>query len=295
MSQFSLPSLRLILFTTQPPLMVKTLIEAFEAHGQQVLLQVTSPGLHHSIIAPSNPKRDVLVSNHRDQLPAILSGLAPDLFFCAGFPLRLSPELLALPRLGCVNAHSSLLPKYRGPRPVFWQLMHGETQTGMTFHRMDTDFDTGPILVQHELDITPEDDARSIWDKLLKLEVSMLPEMLALISDGAPGTPQPTTGASYAPSPGVAERQLDWTRPATHLHNQIRALALEGVQTVIDGQAMLVRRARVVASPKVAAAPGILLACTAEGMLMQTGQDALMITEYIYENQIGQFFIPKKQ
>src|SRR2546421_12249620 len=108
-----------------------------------------------------------------DQLPAILSGLAPDLIFTASFPFRFSPELLELPRLGCVNAHFSLLPKYRGPNPLFRQFINGETQTGITLHRMDADFNTGPILVQRELALAPGEDARSLWNKLVDLELSM--------------------------------------------------------------------------------------------------------------------------
>jgi methionyl-tRNA formyltransferase len=159
---------------------------------------------------------------------------------------------------------------------------------------MDTDFNTGPILLQRTLDIAPDDDALSMWNKFFQLEVSMLSEMLALVSAGAPGTPQPTLGASYAPLPGVAERQLDWTQPATQLYNQIRAQSWEGVRALIDGQIMLVRRSRVVCALKVSALPGTLLACTAEGMLVQTGEDALMVTEYLSEDQIRRSAFPKK-
>jgi methionyl-tRNA formyltransferase len=298
MSQLSLPSLRLVLFTgRRPPHQTQTLIEAFKALGQQVLLVVTSrdPYIFYGVIAQTSHKQHILISNHTDPLPAILTGLAPDLIFCAGFPLRFPPELLALPRLGCVNSHASLLPKYRGPRPLFWQFIDGETQTGITFHRMDSDFNTGSILLQRELTITPDDDALSMWDKFLKLEVSMLPEMLTAVAAGVQGMPQPQIGTSYAPSLGTTEHRLDWIRPATYLHNQIRALSWEGVHALIDGQAMVVRRSRVVDSPNVSALPGTLLACTREGMLMQTGQDALMVTEYIPEDQISKLFLPKKQ
>lgn len=329
MSQLSLPSLRLVLFTIQPPLVINTLAETL---GQQIILIVVTPASYHSnlcveeqassgpasqsvsgidpmritsliagwyhmhqgIVAHSRPERNILAVNDMEHLPAMLSGLAPDLILSLDFPLSFPPEVLALPRLGCVNAHPSLLPKYRGPRPVFWQLMHGEMQTGLTFHRMVSDAYSGPILLQRKLDIASDDDARNVWGKILQLEVSMLPEVLALVAAGFPGTPQPTVEVSYAPMLGASERQLDWTRSATYLHNQIRALALEGVSAQIDGQAMLVYRARVVASPKVSASPGTLLACTTEGMLMQTGLGALMITEYIYQDQISKFFFPTR-
>jgi methionyl-tRNA formyltransferase len=316
MSQPSLPSLRLILFTMYPPTAVHTLIKAFEALGQQVLLVVTSPGrksrpnpMYQGIVARSSGSTDILVTSHMDRLPAIISGLAPDLIFTASFPFRFSPELLELPRLGCVNAHFSLLPKYRGPNPLFWQFINGETQTGITLHRMDANFNTGPILVQRELALPPKEDARSLWNELVELEVSMLPEMLEAVISGYEGRPQPLASVSYAPHCGEADYHLDWTRPATYLHNQIRALAWVGAQALIDGQNMRVRSARVVKygkSPRVRASraprrlkapvpaePGRLLACSSEGILIQTGQDALLVTEYVSIDQIRTYVVPE--
>ena len=289
MSQPSIPSLRLVLFTSRPPGMVNTLVETFEALGHQVLLVVTARGTkkypnpaYKSIVASSNANLDILVTSHMKRVPAMLRELAPDLIYSASFPLRFPPELLALPRLGCVNAHPSLLPKYRGLNPLFWQFIHNETHTGLTIHRMDADFDAGPILVQRELAIAPDDDAKSLWGKIARLEVSMLPETLAAVVSGALGRPQSITEASYAPLCSAIDRQLDWTRPATHLHNQIRGLAWLGALALIDGQIMLVRSARVVESSHAlaSATPGKLLACSPDGMLIQTGRDALLITEY---------------
>ena len=296
MSQHALPSLRLVLFTLQPPLVLNTLTETL---GQQISLIVVAPNpymiyQYQDIFAHSRHGQNILVFNDMQQLPAMLSGLAPDLILSLDFPLPFPRELLALPRLGCVNVHPSFLPKYRGPRPVFWQFLHGETHSGLTFHRMEDDSYSGPILLQRELHIGPDDDARSIWGNIMQLELSMLPEVLAMVAEGAPGTPQPEEGESLAPLLSADQRQLDWTRPATHLHNQIRALAMEGAWTQIDGQTMFVYRSRVVCAPKTSALPGTLLACTAEGMLMQTGQDALMVTDYVYEDQISKLFLSQK-
>src|SRR5260221_9523072 len=127
-----------------------------------------------------------------------------------------TPELLALPRLGCVNTHPSLLPRYRGPNPLFWQFMNGETQGGLTMHRMDVDFDTGPILVQRAIEIAPDDDVDNFFPKLLAIGQPMIPEMLQAVAAGVSGTPQPTEGASYAPLCKDTERWLDWTTPAAH-------------------------------------------------------------------------------
>ena len=290
-SQPSLPSLRLILFSAQRPPIINTLVQAFEALGQQVILVVTSPGIQEQpfptpacIIAYATFGQNILVARNMDRLPDMLSSLAPDLIFTSGFPLRFSRELLALPRLGCVNAHPSLLPKYRGLYPVLWHFLNNETEGGMTLHRMDGDFNTGPILVQRKQAIAPNDDIRSLWRKLIELEVSMLPEMLSLVAAGDPGTPQPSAGASYAPPIDPNEYQLDWTRPAHYLYNQVRAFAFLGTRAIIDGQPMLVRQARVF-DVKSSERPGSLLACSSQGVLVQTGQDALLVTEYVSEDE----------
>jgi len=296
MSQHSLPSLRLVLFTLQPPLVLNALTETL---GQQISLIVVAPNSYmiyqyQDILAHAYHAQNILVFKDMQQLPVLLSGLAPDLILSMDFPMPFPSELLTLPRLGCVNVHPSLLPKYRGPRPVFWQLLHGERHSGLTFHRMVDDAYSGPILLQRELTLAPDDDAKSMWRHILQLEVSMLPEVLTMVAEGVPGTPQSEESESPAPLLGAEQRQLDWTRPAIHLHNQIRALAMEGARTLIDGQGMRVFRSRVVCALKTSAKPGTLLACTAEGMLMQTGEDALMVNEYVYEEQLSKFFFSRK-
>ncbi len=283
----SLPSMRLIFFTVQPAVVVNTIVSALEQMGQQVLLVVTTPGTktrpndtYKDIASETRRDVDVLVTSHVRRLPALLAGLAPDAIFVAGFPWRLPPELLALPRLGCINTHPSLLPRYRGPNPLFWQLMNDEKAGGLTIHRMDGDFDTGPILVQRSFPIEPEDDVDSLYPKLLSLGAAMLPEALALVAAGAPGTPQPAEG-SYAPLCGEAERWLDWSRPAVYLRNQVRAWGQEGARAEIEGQPYRVYRARVVdLSPGLAKArPGMLLEHSNMGMLLNTGAGGLLLED----------------
>ncbi|HLI05038.1 MAG TPA: formyltransferase family protein [Ktedonobacteraceae bacterium] len=285
MSQSALPSMRIIFFSNQPPLVVNAIIEGLQALGQQVPLLVTTAGPrrrpnqnYHQIVALAPHDLDVLVTNHMERLPTLLRPLEPDVVFTAGFPWKLPPALLELPRLGSINAHPALLPKYRGPEPVFWQLMNGEKQTGLTIHRMDAEFDTGPILVQRAIDISDDDDADSIFVKLLPLGMPMLPLALASVARGDPGIPQPEEG-SYAPIPGEADRHLDWSRSAVALRNQVRAWGSRGAFAGISGKIFLVRRARVI-SPPLEAQPGILLDNSEGGLLVQTGHDALLIQDF---------------
>src|SRR5450755_4326947 len=273
MSQSSLPSMRIIFFSNRPPPLVNAIVESLEAMGQQVILVVTTLGTrsrpnenYHRIVASTRRDLDVLVTSHISRLPAILRGLESDVIFSAGFPWKLPAALLAMPRLGCINAHPALLPKYRGPEPVFWQIMNGEPQIGMTIHRMDAEFDTGPILAQRAMDIAEDDDIDSVFPKLLTLGGPLLPEALAAVAAGVPGTPQPVEG-SYAPMVTEAERFLDWKRSSVQLRNQVRAWGSQGVLARIDGKEYLVRRARVV--PTVASAqPGSVLECSGERLLV---------------------------
>src|SRR6516225_3913232 len=217
----SLPSMRIIYFSNQSPEIVNAVIEGLEALGQQVLMLVTTPGPrarpgieYQRTIANVRRDLDILVTNHMSRLAGMLSSLEPDLIFTTGFSWKFPPELLNLPRLGSVNAHPSLLPRYRGPNPLYWHFINEETHGGLTMHRMDADFDTGPILVQRAFEIAPDDDIDSFFPKLLEVGGPMIPEMLQAVAAGEPGTPQPIEGASYAPLCTEADRWLDWTRPA---------------------------------------------------------------------------------
>lgn len=289
MSLPAIASLRIIYFTSQGADGTNAVVGLLEQLGQRVPLVVTTPGpaarrtdAYKELVANIRRDLDVLVTSHMRRLPALLNGLEPDLIFVTGFPWRLPPELLALPRLGCVNTHPALLPRYRGPNPLFWHFMNGETQGGLTMHRMEADFDTGPILAQRAIEITPDDDIDSFFPKLFTVGGEMIVETLTKVAAGDPGTPQPTEGASYAPLCTEAERWLDWSRAATALRNQIRGWGQEGAKTTVEGQTLLARRARVVRlSPALElAAPGKLLEESAGGLLIRAGQDGLLLEDY---------------
>src|SRR5262249_42819339 len=146
-----------------------------------------------------DPAIPILVTDRLEPIQAALVAFDLDLILVQMFPRRLPASVLAIPRLGCVNVHPSLLPRYRGPNPVSWQLYNGETEIGITCHRMDASFDTGPILLQWTLPIHPEDNREAVRRALNDQVVQRLPELLGLIEAGTPGSPQIDVGASYAP------------------------------------------------------------------------------------------------
>jgi methionyl-tRNA formyltransferase len=286
MAETTLPSMRIIYFSNLVPEVVNPVIDRLEALGQQVLLLVTTPGTrarpsneYKRTVANARRDLDILVTTHMGRLADMLSPLEPDLIFTTGFSWRLPPELVKLPRLGSVNSHPSLLPRYRGPNPLYWQFINNETHGGLTYHRMDADFDTGPILAQQAIEITPNDDIDNFFPKLVAAGASMMPGMLQAVAAGVPGTPQPIEGASYAPLCTEADRWLDWTRPAVQLRNQVRGWGHQGALATIDGQTHLVCRAQAISMPTTAQ-PGTILDRTDTSFMIQTGEGALRIIDY---------------
>jgi methionyl-tRNA formyltransferase len=286
MTDTPLPSMRIIYFSNQSPEVVNAVIEGLEALGQQVLLLITTPGTrtrpsieYQRTVASTRRDLDILVTTHMSRLAGMLRPLEPDLIFTTGFSWKLPPELLTLPRLGSVNAHPSLLPRYRGPNPLYWHFINDEAHGGLTIHRMEAEFDSGPILMQRSVEIAPDDDVDSFFPKLLAVGGPMIPEMLQAVAAGVPGTPQPVEGASYAPLCTDADRWLDWTRPAAQLRNQVRGWGSQGALASIEGQTYLVCRARTFAS-SATAQPGTILDRTDNTFLVQTGEGALLIVDY---------------
>jgi methionyl-tRNA formyltransferase len=287
MTDAPLPSMRIIYFSNQSPEVVNVVIERLEGLGQQVLMLVTTPGTrarpaneYKRTVANIRRDLDILVTTHMNRLAGMLRPLEPDLIFTTGFSWKLPSELLTLPRLGSVNAHPSLLPRYRGPNPLYWHFINDEAQGGLTMHRMDAEFDTGPILVQRAVEIAPDDDIDSFFPKLLAVGGPMIPEMLQAVATGMPGTPQPIEGSSYAPLCTEVDRWLDWKHSAARLSNQVRGWGSQGALASIDGQTYLVSRARSITSSPTADQPGTILDRTDNTFLVQTGEGALLIVDF---------------
>lgn len=279
--------LRIIFFTTLPADGVVAVLNLFRQLGHQVPLIVTTPGpktrpqyTYREIVAALPAGQDVLVTSHMNQLASMLAPLRPDLIFTASFPWRLPADVLALPRLGAVNAHPALLPRHRGPNPLFWTVLNGDTQAGLTFHRMAPDFDTGPILAQSTIEITPEDDVDTLMGRIVAAGAALFPRMLEAVARGDPGLPQPEENASYARVSTEEDRWLDWTRPATHLHNQVRAWGRSGAWATLDGQRIVVRRARVEDAPTEQGSPGSVISRSPRDVAVRTGSGALVLTDY---------------
>jgi len=155
---------------------------------------------------------------------AELRALQPDLIAVAAFGQILPPAILNLPRYGCLNVHTSLLPKYRGAAPIQAALLHGDLETGVTIMKMDAGLDTGDILTKVSTPITPQDNAQSLHDRLARLGAGLL---VTTIRDFVAGKvrpqPQPTAGVSHVAKITKEQGRVDWQRSATEISNRIRA------------------------------------------------------------------------
>jgi methionyl-tRNA formyltransferase len=191
------------------------------------------------------PLRTPVRINAAGELEA-LSRLAPDLLVVAAYGQILRPRLLELPRLGCVNLHASLLPRWRGAAPVAHALLAGDRRTGVTLMQMDPGLDTGPTLARVETDIRETDDRGTLTDRLAGLAAELLLESLPRLAAGElPPAPQPEEGVTHAPPLEKPDGRLDWTREAGELARRVRAYSPEpGAFTFRDGMRLLIRRAR---------------------------------------------------
>lgn len=215
---------------------------------------------------------------------AQLRELAPDLIVVFAYGQLLPRALLDIPRHGCLNIHTSLLPRWRGAAPIQWALLAGDTETGVTLMKMDAGLDTGPILATRTTPIAPEDNAQTLHDRLAalgaELAVQTIPRYVA--GDLAP-RPQPAGGVTHARKISKADGRLDWTQPSRALWNQVRAFTpWPSAFTFLpaDGKPRLLKiwQARDDdAPPPAVAAPGTVLSADKTGILIACGQGVLRL------------------
>ena len=188
------------------------------------------------------------------------AALALDAAVVVAYGLLLPPAILSAPRLGCLNVHASLLPRWRGAAPIQRALLAGDAETGVTIMRMDEGLDTGLILAQRAVSIGATDTAASLHDALAALGAEMIVSSLEGVAAGSVRAhPQPKDGATYADKLSRAEARLDWRRPATELERQVRAFTpWPGAHFTVNGETIKVLTAEVISEPGTPA-PGTVL------------------------------------
>jgi len=221
---------------------------------------------------------------------AAMQALQPDLLFSCYYRHMLKQPLLDLPRLGALNLHGSLLPRYRGRCPVNWVLVHGETETGVTLHYMEEKADRGDIVAQKAIPITPEDTAVTLFARLTAQAGKLFRETYPLLRSGqAPRHPQDHTLASYFGGRTPEDGRIDWGQSATAIYNLMRAVThpYPGAFTFLNGRKLYVWNGRPLAAPMAAPqVPGQITArLPGEGLLVATGEGQFLITQAQWEGE----------
>jgi methionyl-tRNA formyltransferase len=213
---------------------------------------------------------------------ATLRSLQPDLIVVVAYGQILPPAILELPRHGCVNVHTSLLPKYRGAAPIQRAIAEGNAETGVTIMQMDAGLDTGPMLAARRTPILSTDDSQTLHDRLAQLGAELLVETVpGYVTGKIVPQPQPAEGATYAAKIKKEDGQIDWQRPADEIWNRLRAFTpWPGAFTQLAGTdkpALLkIWRAEPVAQTGRA---GEVLAADKTGIVVGCGQGCLRVLE----------------
>jgi len=216
----------------------------------------------------------------------VLESWHPDVLVVVAYGLIVPPEVLSLPRLGCLNIHASLLPRWRGAAPVERAILAGDRWTGVTIMQLDAGLDTGPMLLQRRLEILPSHTGGSLRGELASLGADALLEALAGLAGGTlAARAQPQEGATYAARIAKAEARIDWTQEAIQIERQVRAFNPEPVaDTLLDGEQLRIFAAEVLDDAKkhesaaIRFDPGAIVEVLEGSMVVQCGRGRLAVT-----------------
>jgi len=305
--------LRLI-FCGTPQFAVPTL-EALIAAGHEIALVVSQPdrpvGRKQILTAP--PVKQIALANglevtqpekikNNTEFRAQLEAIAPDAIVVVAYGRIIPRWMLDLPRLGCINLHGSLLPKYRGAAPIQWAVATGETVTGNTTMLLEEGLDTGPILLQQQTPIRPEQTAVDLFQELSIQGAPLVVETLAGLADGTlQPQPQDHSKATLAPILDREEGRMDFAaRTATELWNRWRGFQpWPGAFTMLDGKKLIVHQLRPlsvatagIAGQRIGGDQRLLVECAGESVLellelQPEGKNRMSAAEFLRGNPIA--------
>jgi methionyl-tRNA formyltransferase len=232
-------------------------------------------------LAVSQPRSLKLDGKYAEDAAAARAALMeaqPDVMVVAAYGLVLPAWTLGLPRLGCLNIHASLLPRWRGAAPIHRAIEAGDSQTGVTIMQMDEGLDTGDMLRAEAVDIRPDETTGSLHDRLATLGGRLIVEALELAARGGlKRTAQPAEGVTYAHKIDKAEAAIDWAQPAAVIERRMRAFdPFPGAGTTLEGEGVKLWRAKVVDG---SGEPGAILAAETDHLVVACGSGALRLLE----------------
>lgn len=285
-----------VIFMGTPDFAVPSLHKLLQSDEIEVVAVVTQPDRpvgRKRVLTPTPVKAEAerqgltVLQPERLRRPEsveALRALAPDLIVTAAYGQILPKSVLELPRLGCINIHASLLPKYRGGAPIHYALMNGDAVTGVTIMYMAEGLDTGDMISKIEVPIEDSDTQGSLFEKLSAAGAALLEDTLPkLLSGEAQAVPQNDADAVYSPNIQREQEQIDWTKPSVRIWNLVRALnPRPGAFTYWNGDVLKVWSCLKPDAAEAAPAgvtPGTVLEAGERGIAVATGDGVLRIVE----------------
>jgi methionyl-tRNA formyltransferase len=219
---------------------------------------------------------------------AWLRELSLDVAVVVAYGRILPPDLLAAPRLGCVNVHGSILPRHRGAAPIQWSVLSGDDETGVTLMQMDEGLDTGPMLATRRTPIGPDETSAELFGRLSHLGAELVREELPKFLDGKlPPVPQDHAAATLAPLLTKELGRLDWRQTARQVHDKVRGLQpWPGCSTTLGARRLIVSATRLDDPPTVVGgAPGEVVVIARDRVWVATSHGLVALTELQFEGK----------
>jgi methionyl-tRNA formyltransferase len=269
--QFAVPSLEALLAIAS---VAAVICQPDKPRGRG--LELSSPAVKNRaselglpVVQPSKLRTESFAQWARDQ--------RVDLALVVAYGRILPAAILAAPRLGCVNVHASLLPKYRGAAPVTWAIVNGESETGVTLMKLDEGMDTGPTFARIATPIGPDESAGELSQRLAQLGAAAVRDWLPKYASGdCPVTAQDDARASMAPILEKKDGLVDFRATAARVHDHVRGMnPWPGAFTTARGRTVKVHRTRRVDGQRPATAPGSVLVADKSGVLVACGSGAV--------------------
>jgi methionyl-tRNA formyltransferase len=261
------PDLQVIAVVTQPDRPKGRDLKLTPSPVKELALRSNLP-----VLQPERARNESFINELRQLQSALI--------VVAAFGQILPQAILELPQFGCINVHTSLLPKYRGAAPIQWAILNDERETGVTIMKMDAGMDTGALLTQETTPIGDDDNAQTLHDRLATIGAQLLVRTIPDYTQGktAPRA-QPAKGVSYAPKIKKQDGQIDWTQSARSIWKRVRGLVpWPGAFTHAGGQAQpYLLKIWEAESMRQSGSPGHVLHADKSGIVVGCGQDALRI------------------
>jgi methionyl-tRNA formyltransferase len=280
-----------LIFAGTPEFAARALAALF-ASRHQVIKAMTQPSrpAGRGLVSVSSPvKRLALEHGIAVEQPASLKDilaqeqlrhLRPDAIVVAAYGLILPQAVLDIPRLGAINIHASLLPRWRGAAPIQRALLAGDRETGVSIMQMDSGLDTGAVLLREAVPIRDEDTAGSLHDRLAELGARLIVQALDALESGTlKAVPQPHEGATYAEKIDKSEARIRWRDPAEAVWRRIRAFnPSPGAAVRIRGVELKLWQAT--PAPDAGGSPGEVLRVSSDGVQIACGQGSIRVAEF---------------